>query len=48
MKSEDELKARVEELETEYRDGFEKTIEQSTENAKSLKEMIMIFLSKKR
>jgi hypothetical protein len=48
MKSEDDLKARVEELEGEYRDGYEKTIQDSTENSKSLKEMIMIFLSKKR
>lgn len=48
MKSEDDLKARVEELEDEYRDGYEKTINDSTEQSKSLKEMIMIFLSKKR
>jgi hypothetical protein len=48
MKSEDDLKARVEELESEYRDVYEKTIKDSTENSKSLKEMIMIFLSKKR
>ncbi len=48
MKSEDDLRMRVEELEGEYRDEFEKTIQESTENAKSLKEMIMIFLSKKR
>lgn len=48
MKSEDDLKARVEELEDEYREGYEKTINDSTEQSKSLKEMIMIFLSKKR
>jgi Tfp pilus assembly protein PilO len=48
MKSEDELKAKVEELEDEFREGYEKTINESTEEAKSLKEMIMIFLSKKR
>jgi hypothetical protein len=48
MKSEDELKAKVEELEDEFREGYEKTINDSTEQAKSLKEMIMIFLSKKR
>ena len=48
MKSEDELKAKLEELEGEYRDGFEKTIKEVNENSKSLKEIIMIFLSKKR
>jgi hypothetical protein len=48
MKSEDELKAKVEELEDEFREGYEKTINESTEQAKSLKETILIFLSKKR
>jgi hypothetical protein len=48
MKSEDELKAKVDELEDEFREGYEKTINESTEQAKSLKETILIFLSKKR
>lgn len=48
MKSEDELKVKVDELEDEFREGYEKTINDSIEQAKSLKEMIIIFLSKKR
>jgi hypothetical protein len=48
MKSEDDLKAKVDELENEFREGYEKTITESTEQAKSLKETILIFLSKKR
>lgn len=48
MKSEDDLKAKVEELETEIREDIDKTIKDSTETAKSLKETILIFLSKKR
>lgn len=48
MKSEDDLKVRVEELETEIREEIDKTIKDSTETAKSLKETVLIFLSKKR
>jgi hypothetical protein len=48
MKSEDDLKAKVEELEDEFREGYEKAINDSTEHAKSLKETILMFLSKKR
>lgn len=48
MKSEDDLKARVEQLETEIREEIDKTIKDSTETAKSLKETVLIFLSKKR
>jgi len=49
MKSEEELKSRVEELEGEYRDDLEKNLEESTENFKSLKETILtLFANKKR
>jgi hypothetical protein len=45
MKSEDELRERVKELEDEYRDGYEKTIKDNTSNSKSLKETVMLFLA---
>lgn len=48
MKSEDDLRQRVEELESEVRDDLDKTIKDVTETSKSLKETILIFLSKKR
>lgn len=48
MKSEDELKQKVDELEGEVRDDLDKTIKDATETSKSLKETILIFLSKKR
>ena len=48
MKSEDELKTRVEELEGEIREDLDKTLKESTETSKSLKETVLIFLSKKR
>jgi hypothetical protein len=49
MKSEEELKSRVEELEGDYRDDLEKKLEESTENFKSLKETILtLFATKKR
>lgn len=48
MKSEDELKQKVDELEGEVRDDLDKTIKEVTETSKSLKETILIFLSKKR
>lgn len=48
MKSEDDLRQRVEELEGEVRDDLDKTIKDVTETSKSLKETILIFLSKKR
>ena len=48
MKSEDDLKQKVEELEGEVRDDLDKTIKDVTETSKSLKETILIFLSKKR
>jgi hypothetical protein len=48
MKSEDDLKQKVEELEGEVRDDLDKTIKDVTETSKSLKETVLIFLSKKR
>ena len=48
MKSEDDLKQKVDELEGEVREDLDKTIKEVTETSKSLKETILIFLSKKR
>lgn len=47
LKSEDDLKAKVEELEGEYRESLEEKLTESTESSKSLKEIILMFLSKK-
>lgn len=46
MKSEDEYRQRLEELEGEYRDDLEKKLEESTEHAKSLKETVLMLFSK--
>jgi hypothetical protein len=43
MKSEDDLKEKVNILEGEYREK----LDESTESAKSLKEVVLMFLSKK-
>lgn len=43
MKSEDDLKARVKELESDV----EKTLKESTETAKSLKETVLMLFGKK-
>lgn len=48
MKSEDDLKSRVEELESEILDGYEKATTEIKEEAKSLKETVLIFLSKRK
>jgi hypothetical protein len=48
LKSEEELKAKVEELEGDYRDELEKKLEENTESSKSLKETILLLFSKKR
>lgn len=48
MKSEDDYRKRVEELETEIREDVDKTIKSTNESAKSLKETILIFLSNKK
>jgi len=47
LKSEEELKAKVEELEGDYRDDLEKKLEENTESSKSLKETILLLFSKK-
>lgn len=46
MKSEEDLKTRVEELEGEYREDLEKKLEESTENSKSLKETVLMLFGK--
>jgi hypothetical protein len=47
MKSEDDLKAKVNDLEGEYRDKLDEKLTESTESSKSLKEIVLMFLSKK-
>lgn len=47
MKSEDDLKAKVNELEGEYREKLDNKLTESTESSKSLKEIVLMFLSKK-
>lgn len=46
MKSEEDLKTRVEELEGEYREDLEKKLEESTESSKSLKETVLMLFGK--
>lgn len=47
MKSEEEFKKRVEELEGEIRDEVSDAIKKNTESAKTLKETILMLFSKK-
>jgi hypothetical protein len=47
MKSEDDLKDKVNTLEGEYREKLDEKLSESTESAKSLKEIVLMFLSKK-
>jgi hypothetical protein len=47
MKSEDDLKAKVNDLEGEYREKLDGKLVESTESSKSLKEIVLMFLSKK-
>jgi hypothetical protein len=47
MKSEDDLKEKVNTLEGEYREKLDEKLSESTESAKSLKEIVLMFLSKK-
>jgi anaerobic C4-dicarboxylate transporter len=47
MKSEEDYRNRVEELEGQYREDLEKKLEESTTNSKSLKETILMFLGRK-
>lgn len=46
MKSEEEYRARVEELEGEYREELENKLEESTESSKSLKETVLMLFGK--
>jgi hypothetical protein len=49
MKSEEDLRTRVEELEGDYREDLEKKLDESTESSKSLREtVLMLFGSKKK
>jgi hypothetical protein len=48
MKSEEEYKARVEELEGEYREELESKLEESTESSKSLKETVLMLFGKRK
>jgi hypothetical protein len=47
MKSEDDYKKRVEELEGEIRDEVSDAIKKNTDSAKTLKETILMLFSKK-
>ena len=47
IKSEEDYRARVEELEGDYRDDLEKKLEESTESSKSLKETVLMLFGKK-
>ena len=47
IQSEDNLKAKVNELEGEYREKLDSKLTESTESSKSLKEIVLMFLSKK-
>jgi hypothetical protein len=47
MKSEDDLTEKVNTLEGEYREKLDEKLSESTESAKSLKEIVLMFLSKK-
>jgi hypothetical protein len=47
LKSEEDLKAKVEELVGDYRDELEKKLEESTESSKSLKETVLMLFGKK-
>ena len=47
MKSEEDLRTRVEELEGEYREDLEKKLDESTESSKSLKETVLMLFGNK-
>lgn len=48
MKSEDDLRDRVKELEGDYRYDLDKALKDNTESSKSLKDIVMMFLSNKK
>jgi hypothetical protein len=47
MKSEEDLRTRVEELEGDYREDLEKKLDESTESSKSLKETVLMLFGNK-
>ena len=47
MKSEDDLKAKVNNLEGEYREKLESKLTETTESSKSLKETVLMLFGKK-
>ncbi len=47
IKSEEDYRQRVEELEGEYREDLEKKLDESTESSKSLRETVLMLFGKK-
>jgi len=47
MKSEDDLKEKVNELEGDYREKLESKLTETTESSKSLKETVLMLFGKK-
>jgi hypothetical protein len=47
MKSEEDYRNRLESLEGKYREDLEKTVNDSTESSKSLKETVLMLFGKK-
>jgi hypothetical protein len=47
IKSEEDYRQRVEELEGEYREDLENKLDESTESSKSLKETVLMLFGKK-
>ena len=47
MKSEQDLRTRVEELEGDYREDLEKKLDESTESSKSLRETVLMLFGNK-
>jgi len=48
MQCEEDYRKRLEQLEGEYRDELESKLTESTESSKSLKEIVLMFLSGKK
>jgi hypothetical protein len=48
MKSEEDYRNRVEELEGQYREDLEKKLDESTDSSKSLKDTVLSLLVKKK
>jgi hypothetical protein len=47
MKSEEEYRAKVEELEGDYREDLEKKLDESTESSKTLRETVLMLFGNK-